>query len=73
VVGSGVRIGSNAKLGPDVMVGNGVRIDRDQQVAGGSVMELHGAAAARAALAAPLPRKSRAGRGATRDSSRRAA
>jgi UDP-3-O-[3-hydroxymyristoyl] glucosamine N-acyltransferase len=73
VVGSGVRIGSNAKLGPDVMVGNGVRIDRDQQVAGGSVMELHGAAAARAALAAPLPRKSHAGRGATRDSSRRAA
>ena len=34
------------------MVGNGVRIDRDQQVAAGTVIEPKGGAKSRAALAA---------------------
>jgi hypothetical protein len=34
------------------MVGNGVRVDRDQQIAAGTVIEPKGGATSRAALAA---------------------
>jgi hypothetical protein len=36
------------------MVGNGARVERDTQVPAGTVIELKGAAAARAALTTPL-------------------
>jgi len=53
-VGSGVKIGSGSKLGENAMVGNGARLERDTHVPAGAVIELKGAAAARAALATPL-------------------
>jgi UDP-3-O-[3-hydroxymyristoyl] glucosamine N-acyltransferase len=73
VVGSGVRIGSNAKLGSNVMIGNGARIERDVQMNDGTVVELRGSAAARAALSAPLRPAQHLNRDNRRDGTRRAA
>jgi hypothetical protein len=35
------------------MIGNGARVERDEQIAAGAVIELRGATAARMSLAAP--------------------
>ena len=70
LVGAGARVGSNAKLGTNVRIATARAIERDAQIASGTVIEFRGAAAARAALAAPVrPAGSRP----RREASRRAA